>query len=165
MRALTILQPYAWAIAAGYKLVENRTWHPVPGDGFRLGDRIAIHAGKEWHERFSEGTAEPGVDRFTRLEHAHGGPLPPDVNVPDDFDRGAIIAVARVVSFVAVPNKLSAEQRRWFEGPWGWVLEDVRRVTPAVEARGALGFWHVSAPTTELVLGRMEERDGGRRHG
>lgn len=41
MRALTVRQPFAWAIAHGHKPVENRTWAPPLG---AVGERIAIHA-------------------------------------------------------------------------------------------------------------------------
>jgi hypothetical protein len=39
---LTIRQPYASAIVAGIKKVENRSWHPP---AHILGQRILIHAG------------------------------------------------------------------------------------------------------------------------
>ena len=40
MKALTIKQPWAWAITHGTKRVENRTWKPP----FHIiGQRIAIH--------------------------------------------------------------------------------------------------------------------------
>ena len=148
MRALTIQQPWAWAVAAGYKRIENRTWSPVPG-AFRLGERIAIHAGKTLDQSF------PWRD----LEHAHKGPLPAGVTVPGTGELvfGAIIATAKVTRFVAVPDKLSPTDRAWFQGPWGWMLEDVRRVAPPVEVRGALSLWYLGANATELVLGRQEE--------
>jgi hypothetical protein len=47
MRALTLHRPWAWAIAAGHKRVENRTWRPP---SFILRQRIAIHAGKTFDE-------------------------------------------------------------------------------------------------------------------
>ena len=41
MKALTVSQPWAWAIISGRKRVENRTWStPVRG-------RIAIHSAKK----------------------------------------------------------------------------------------------------------------------
>lgn len=45
MKALTVQQPWAWAIIHGGKLVENRT-----ADWSYRGP-LAIHAGKRWSER------------------------------------------------------------------------------------------------------------------
>jgi hypothetical protein len=44
--ALTVRQPYAWAIVFGSKNPENRP-RPVPPQV--IGQRIGIHAGKKWH--------------------------------------------------------------------------------------------------------------------
>jgi len=41
---LTIIQPWAAAIALGPKRIENRTWRP---SNRMLGEFIAIHAGKK----------------------------------------------------------------------------------------------------------------------
>ncbi len=43
MKAITVAQPFAWAILEGHKRVENRTRAPPQS---LLGERIAIHAGK-----------------------------------------------------------------------------------------------------------------------
>lgn len=43
MKALTLLNPWAQAIAYWGKDVENRTWAPPAS---LVGERIAIHAGK-----------------------------------------------------------------------------------------------------------------------
>ena len=63
MRALTVRQPWAWAIAEGYKDIENRSWYPrlEPGEVF------AIHAGcaaPDWDD----------VERVTKLVEALGSP-------------------------------------------------------------------------------------------
>jgi hypothetical protein len=161
VKALTVQQPFAWAIAEGHKLLENRSWCPVPGDSFKLGERIAIHAGASWHDSFGSVARN---DELARLLFVNGGPLPPTVELPEEFTFGGVVAVAKVMRFVSVPDKLDPTLSAWFTGPWGWVLADVRRVRPVVEVKGALGLWHLSAPMTELVLGRMEERGGRHRH-
>ena len=40
MKAVTIRQPFAWAIAAGFKDIENRGWAPR----VEPGELIAVHA-------------------------------------------------------------------------------------------------------------------------
>ena len=47
MRALTLWQPWAWLVANGHKLVENRPWAPSP-TALPPGHRFAIHAGKRY---------------------------------------------------------------------------------------------------------------------
>jgi hypothetical protein len=44
MKALTLWQPWSWAIAHAGKRIENRTWRPL---GCVINQQIAIHAGKQ----------------------------------------------------------------------------------------------------------------------
>ncbi len=74
LRALTVWQPHAWAIAQGLKDVENRPW-PFP---FQFGTTIAFHAGLK-------------VD-------PEGLPVP--VDVPDDLPSGVILCLVDVVGCV-----------------------------------------------------------------
>jgi len=101
LRALSIRQPWAWAVAAGHKCVENRTW--------RVSYRgpLAIHA-----SRMVETQA------FPRCERLAGEPVPPHLAT------GAVIAVAHLVDIVMRSDD------PWFEGPWGWVLDDVMPICP-----------------------------------
>ncbi len=72
MRALTLHQPWAWAVAAGHKVVENRTWAPSP-KAVRLGDLFAVHAGKTYDDAGEQWIRErfpslviPGPDTATK---------------------------------------------------------------------------------------------------
>ena len=65
MKALTVKQPWAWAIIHGGKDVENRSWMPNLGP---RGMRIAIHAGKGWDKDASFVVA----DRAIQLEWPPG---------------------------------------------------------------------------------------------
>ena len=51
-RALTLRQPWAWAVVFGGKDVENRTWKP------RKPFTLLVHAGIAW--------AEEGADQIGR---------------------------------------------------------------------------------------------------
>ncbi len=62
MKALSIKQPWAWLICAGYKDIENRSWAiPI---SFRLPQRIYVHAGKmvDW-----EATVKIGKGYLRRI--------------------------------------------------------------------------------------------------
>lgn len=119
MRALTIKQPWAWAITAGHKTLENRSWRPPAA---LIGQRIAIHAGGaldaagiEWIER------EIGL------------------RVPTTLESGAIVAIARIVEVI------EEDPSPWFFGPLAWRLDDVETLPKAIRCRGNLGLWSCDA--------------------
>ncbi|MET8746348.1 ASCH domain-containing protein [Streptomyces sp. NPDC004728] len=120
MKALTIRQPWADAIAHGPKRVENRSW-PVPDK--HIGTRILIHAGST-PDRSAE--LPDGID----LSSLYGG-------VPGD-QRGAIIAIATLTSC-----HFDEECCK----PWGmtgyfhWELDNVTTFAVPIPSKGALGFW------------------------
>ncbi len=117
MRALTIRQPWAWAITHADKRVENRNWKPPEN---LIGERIAIHAGK-----VVEGDA-------VRLLGRRG------LAVPDDMVSGAVVGVAVIDSVVTErPGDI------WFTGPYGWVLTGVIALERPVACRGAQRLWEV----------------------
>lgn len=124
MKALTVCQPYAELIASGVKIIENRTW-PTPYRG-----PLAIHAGKSraW---LSDNDAEDyGI-------------------VADLIPFGAVVAIADLVDCRRFDD-LSRELQRHehADGPWCWVLANVRRVEP-VPFRGAQGLFDI--PDTVLA--------------
>lgn len=137
MLALTIRQPWAWAILVAGKDVENRTW-PTSYRG-----PIAIHAARgmthlEWCQfldfyRHSVGW-HTGV-------HIDGPPLPE----PAELVRGAIVGTAEVVDCV------TEHPSPWFEGPRGFVLDNVVALPEPIPCKGALGLWDVPAMIAHQV--------------
>lgn len=123
MRALTLWQPWAHAIAYMGKRVENRGW-PVPH--WMEGRLLAIHAGK----RIDEDAWRVFEDNGVRIPHR------------DQLARGAVVAVAQVVSCVRTYDELDPDQRKWFFGPCGWVLRDIVPIEP-IPMRGFQGLWKV----------------------
>jgi hypothetical protein len=116
-KALSIRQPWAWAILNAGKDIENRSWHT----SFR--GPVALHASKgmtraEWND----------------FEGLFG--LEPDFVMPDagGLQFGGIVGVARIISCVR------SSSSRWFFGPWGFVLADIKPVE-FIPCRGALGFF------------------------
>ena len=65
----------------------------------------------------------------------------PDIKRPIDFDMGGIVGQAEIVDCV------SSHPSRWFEGPFGFVLRDVRWL-PFRPCRGALGFFRPNLDAT-----------------
>lgn len=134
MRAITVKQPYAWAIAAGHKTVENRS------AATRYQGPLAIHAGGAWSER-----GERQVPAL--LPH---DVLPPKWwTKPGVLPRGAIIAVAELVD----THPDTGCCRPWGESEYTeaggrvrrqvhhLVLDDIRALPEPIAARGQLGLW------------------------
>jgi hypothetical protein len=116
MKALTLWQPWAWAIAHAGKRIENRSWSPPD---WIIAQRLAIHAGQT-------------IERDSVL--ALGAPQ-------DQLVTGAVVAVVTVKGWIAKPR--SAEQARWFSGPKGWVLDDVVALPNPVPCNGARRLWEL----------------------
>lgn len=130
MKALTIWQPWAWAIAARLKPVENRTWAPP---SWMIGKYIAIHAGKKVErDRDAIDVWKLMLER-TAPERKRGIPTK---LVLGELPTSAIVAVARLVRVVEVSDD------PWFVGPYGWWLEEVVQIEP-IACSGAQGLWDV----------------------
>ncbi|VDC28264.1 ASCH domain-containing protein [Pseudogemmobacter humi] len=115
--ALSIRQPWAYAIIHLGKPVENRTWETL-----KRGP-ICIHAAKgmtqaEWWRAFDFITDD--LDLM----------LPEPANLP----RGGIIGTAEIVDCVR------SHPSPWFFGPFGIVLANVRPVE-FIPVKGALNFF------------------------
>lgn len=134
MKALTIWQPWAWAIAEGYKPIENRGWRPH----WMLGKRFAIHAGMKY-----ELAAVPQMISL--------GLTPPS---PTGLFGGCIVAVAILDSIVTESDS------PWFCGPYGLVLRDVVKIKPGVSVRGKQGFWDLPSNLAAEVEKRLLEARG-----
>lgn len=135
MKALSIKQPWLWAITDLDKRVENRTWRPPK---WAIGQRIALHASKK-----DDLAGAPSIHRITGQFTAP--------HIP----RGAIVATAVVADYCDNGRRLDrlpVEQDRWFFGPIGWILDDVRKLSEPVPCRGHLGLWDVPAELLDEVM-------------
>ncbi|MBM7068299.1 hypothetical protein [Actibacterium sp. 188UL27-1] len=131
--ALSVRQPWAWAIIHGGKDIENRTHGSIKSGQMRPG-QICIHA--------ATGLTEEEY-RWSVYKLQQVGVTPPR---PDDLVRGAIIGTVEVTDIVTKSDS------PWFGGPCGLVLRDPKGVDP-IAAPGALGYleW---APSGAVVSPR-----------
>lgn len=140
MKALTIRQPWAWAILWAGKDVENRTWLPSPKQ-LEPGERFAIHAGlqpdDDWDEaihRIAEARGAPNEAAYS-LGDLLAFPLPRWKDLP----RGAIVGTAVLAALDEVKPR----------SPWGddcdhwWNLKYVRPIQPPLPCRGGQRLWTV----------------------
>lgn len=158
MQALTIWQPWAWAIGAGLKLVENRDWLPrahqlMPGDDF------AIHAAVRPVSREDYAT----MRHYARLSR-------PSAEVPPmsshcfgaTYGLGRVVAIATFAGIARRREDLPEEQRPWFVGKYGWVLKNVRQLNlgsaPAV--RGQQGLWVLHGDAERIISAQLVQPEG-----
>ena len=162
MKALTVQQPWAWAIFHG-KNVENRTQQ------WRYRGPLAIHAGARWSEHGC--TDERVLRAYTKylgFEHWEGqwgghtyGAIEPDFDTDRELiNLSAIIGVVDLVD--SHPDAGCC--RPWGESAYAehggrerravthLVLENPRPLTEPIPCRGALGLWTPPAD----VLARLE---------
>lgn len=112
--AISIRQPWAWAIVHGQKDIENRSW------ATRFRGPVLIHASKTY-----DAWATETIQRL----------CPTFLGRPD-VHLGGIVGVAEIVDCVTAHDSL------WFDGPYGFVLRNARPV-PFLPCRGQLGFFDV----------------------
>ncbi|AXQ93171.1 ASCH domain-containing protein [Cereibacter azotoformans] len=117
-KAISIRQPWAWAIINAGKNIENRGWLT----NFR--GPVCVHAAK--------GAARAEYDFAAEFIFRATGSNAPDA--PALVDRGGIIGVAEIVDCVRT------HPSPWFFGPYGFVLANVRPVE-FIPVKGALGFF------------------------
>lgn len=146
LRALSIMQPWAWLIVNGHKDIENRIW-PTKVRGL-----VAIHSGKKLD-----------VDCEYALT-CHDGPRHPVTGRPFSIDTGSrlcgsdslfasfsppswhgftggIVGVAEIVD--CIPHgaaDMQDENSEWFVGPYGFVIRNARPVD-FIACRGQQGFF------------------------
>ena len=114
MRALTIKQPWAWAIIMGHKDVENRkSWTNVR-------ETILVHAAKQFDPLGFQFLWEVGL--ISKL--------------PKDLPRGAILGT------VTIADCIKGYESEWaIRGSWNWVLQKPTEFRSPIECTGAQGFF------------------------
>jgi len=118
LRALTVQQPWAWAIIHGGKDVENR------GRNCHFRGRFYVHAGLKH---------STGNDAFVR-QHAHVLALP-------ELRRGYIIGTVELYDVLPPMNPPLFESPWAFADQWLWLLRDPRPLRQPIATTGQLGWW------------------------
>lgn len=113
--ALSLRQPWAYAVLHLGKDVENRRWRS------RYRGRVILHASQ---------TFDPVGLEYLR----HAG-----FEVPAALPRGAYVGEVTVVSCVGAADCESP----WGFGPWCYSLERPAAYRTPVPGKGRLGFYHV----------------------
>lgn len=129
MLALSVRQPWAWLIVNGHKDIENRKWtHSHRG-------HFLVHAGKtsDWADWLRIEDWYPEIFKVMPSEK--------------EIQKGGIVGVAKLVDVVRT------HASEWFNGPYGFVLEDAKPVKFR-QCRGQLNFFTpgISAASLDLIV-------------
>jgi hypothetical protein len=117
MKALTVKQPYAWFIVS---LGNGKNRKDIENRTWNTKVRgtIAIHAGlkfdNSWH-------------------------IPDDMK--EDMERELVYGA--IVGLVDMIDVVEEHDSDWFEGPFGFVLENPRELPSPIPCKGKLGLWDV----------------------
>ena len=136
--AISIRQPWAWAIVHARKNIENRDWST------NVRGPIHIHAAK-------------GMSRaeYQDFEMFYNGLWREDKSLPmlpasAQLIKGGIVGTATLVDCV------KQHSSPWFFGKYGFVLEDVKPVE-FVPLRGQLGFFNVDQDLLQMLEEKRKE--------
>lgn len=135
MKALSIMQPWAWLIVNGHKDIENRDWRS-DNPGLKYRGEVLIHTGLKFDPNFT-GIGLPDIVKK----------IPTDA----DLQRGGIIGIAEIVDVV------KDHPSPWFFGRYGFVLRNARPIEfrPCV---GQLGFFTPDYTRKYVVKPPKKER-------
>lgn len=142
MKALSIKQPWAWAICnlplEFRKDIENRIWNTK----FR-GDFL-IHTSKKFDMQ--------GYDRM--IDYLNQLGYKGNIPAPSEFTMGAIIGVSSLVNIANNYDYNCLDTKSiWYEEQYGFMLEDSKTFDKAIPYKGQLKFFNVD---DELVRNEIE---------
>ncbi len=146
MKALTVRQPWAWAIIHAGKNIENRSWRT----DYR--GPLLIHAGKYFPSRQESETCRKIVEAAS-----------PEISWAEAHESrqryGSIIGRVNLVDCVHVKSPVAAQylESPWSYGPWLWILGRPEPLEPVSEW-GRLGVFTVSAETEAEITRQPEGR-------
>lgn len=147
MKAISLWQPWATAIAVGVKKIETRHWYT------KYRGPLAIHAAKHWDRAQQE---------FANVEFTLG-------RIPSPIPRGAIIATCKLVNVHPAwqwkeegnVGPIEAIYGNYGPGRYAWCLEDVVALPVPIPFKGMQGFFNVpdeilNVPMTEAANGERK---------
>lgn len=133
IKALSLWQPWASAIALGLKKVETRSWStPYRGP-------LVIHAAKKWTGELK------GLHKEMRAKYTQ---------LPEDLPFGKAVCVVELKDCRVMDREWISEQSEtellfgdWRVGRYGWILENPRLFLKGrdMSMRGRQSLWSVSA--------------------
>jgi len=146
VRALTVKQPWAWALVTGHKPIENRTWIP---DVRNLGKHLVITSSKSKGEPHDNEAVWRMVPEFR----------------PHMSRCGFVVGVVRLIGLLQIDEyddvvdciwwrgpgssgltwaqwcEANPRWREWATGPRCWVFDRASQLPEPIPCTGSLGLW------------------------
>ena len=143
MKALSVRQPWAWAIVQGYKTVENRSWLT------QYRGPILIHAAKA-PSRVS--LCESVLDLLMLSRHTY-----PEMDIPDPDVTPNAMAFGSFVGTVEVVDMLTMSDPRahaspYYQGGTAWLLGNAKAFDRPIPFAGRQGLFDVPWPLPPSLL-------------
>ncbi|MDR1361158.1 MAG: ASCH domain-containing protein [Rickettsiales bacterium] len=124
MKALTLWQPYASAIAIGLKQYETRSW------ATKHRGLIAIHC-----------SVKPLSGQYKELAEKYG--------IADKLQYGKIVVICDLTACILMTEEFIKEQSQteidfgdWRKGRYAWKLQVVKVLEEPITAKGYQGLWN-----------------------
>jgi hypothetical protein len=158
MRALTLTQPWTGLVASGIKLIENRPRSIVRTADF--GEPFALHASREIDESVYGRIGGIAPELRSDMDIAN---ISESLWYPLSRITSSVIGVATIVRSLT-PGEVETgaiadpAQVRWFFGPVGYLLRDVRALATPVPCRGWQGFWTLPEDIERAVSEQIPAR-------
>lgn len=139
MKALTLYQPYAAAIALDLKHFETRGWKT----SYR--GALAIHAAQSFPD---------AAKLFAQIECGLG-------RIPKRLPIGAVVCVVDLVDVrpahevSLVVNAIERMYGDYAPGRWAWKLDNVRVLAEPLFMKGKQGLWNLPIPIESLQFGAV----------
>jgi hypothetical protein len=128
LRAISIRQPWAWAVVHAGKDVENRSATAPRQFKSAVGERVLIHASS-----YRLSWAEMAAAVAYLKERGVAYPSPSD------------LMYGGVIGSVLVTGIVTRHRSPWFRGPYALVFADPRP-RPFMSAKGQVGLFQVQRP-------------------
>lgn len=141
IRAISLWQPWASAIALDRKHFETRGW----GTTYR--GPLAIHAAKRW---------------CAECRAMHQGQWTAN-GFPSDLPFGAIVALVELTDCeptVRVLREITPSEEVWgnyASGRFAWRLGNIRPLREPIPMKGKQGFWTLTPEEQAAVLAAVED--------
>ncbi|MGY2053265.1 ASCH domain-containing protein [Methylobacterium sp. JK268] len=133
-KALSVRQPWAWAIVGGCKDVENRDWST------RFRGPVLIHASRG----MTRAEYEDFLDTARAISRTHPFPSGVALLPYDELQRGGVVGIAEIIGCV------QEHASPWFVGRYAFVMANAQPV-PFVACRGQLGFFDVPSEVIDAL--------------
>jgi hypothetical protein len=148
IKAITIVQPWAQAIALGFKTFETRSW------ATEYRGQILIHASKRWTKEEVRFQAEA----VHHLRCEFGCDDPRVLEFEENPPRGAVVAVADLVAchaanaFYLKLTRMEQFLGDFTPGRFAWQIANVTRLQTPYPCRGFQGLWWPDFAFEDLCL-------------